>query len=106
MYGYFEVTKDNEKYSGMIQNGVYQGHGRLVTRNGIVEGEFRQGKIVSVSKTVKEASIVKNHSNYRIKESLERSSVEEYLQKSKMLDNFNNTAPSMLNKEDESNIFK
>jgi hypothetical protein len=41
MYGYFEVTKDNEKYSGMIQNGVYQGHGRLVTRNGIVEGEFR-----------------------------------------------------------------
>lgn len=100
MHGYFEVTKDNEKYSGMIQNGIYQGHGRLVTRNGIAEGEFRQGKIVSVSKNVKEASIVKNHSNFRVKQSLGRNSVEEYLQKSKMLDDFNNTASPMKNKED------
>jgi hypothetical protein len=36
MHGYFEFTKDNEKYNGMVENGVYHGHGRLVNRKGIL----------------------------------------------------------------------
>lgn len=46
MIGYFEVKKEDERYSGDIEGGVYHGYGKLTDSKGTVEGEFRGGKLV------------------------------------------------------------
>jgi hypothetical protein len=33
----------------MVEDGVYHGHGKLTTSSGTVEGEFRDGKLISTN---------------------------------------------------------
>ena len=42
--GKFYVEKLNEKYIGFLEDGLYQGEGRLTTDNWIYEGEFDRGE--------------------------------------------------------------
>lgn len=42
--GYFFVQRERENYEGMIEHGIYQGEGKLMTQDYVYVGSFQNGK--------------------------------------------------------------